>query len=740
MPKIPIIQSELSPGFQRTGGGDVTPISLDGLTQGAFRALDSVERRNAEQARLAEQVRQFAERQAEDEARVAVSNTMSQGHADWAERLQALQQSAPADAAGFTPATMKEFDAWRTEAEKTVPERGRNLFRMQSDSFRTQIHGRALAFETQARQAKLETDWEAGLDDDRRAVWADPGQYQDALARRATTADTLNLPPAVKGKLVARARDALTYTAAMGLVRNDPADVLRRLGYGYSPAQTPQEDGEWQIPADVQAERDTERLRMLKLEQADTSFDASTREAVGREITRLEAQMAARPPLRRPPPLKTEKVDITKDPVFGNLSPERLDTIANHALTLVRQQEAGARAATAAAQAEAAKLARGVMSAMDNGYPQDPAIVSQVKTAVRGTPMELEFLQAEVRFSEAQRFRLMSPAQQQQFLDATRSQANTPETAVTHQKLTAIKSSADAEIKRDAFTYGAKLLNLQPATVDWSSPQAVVQTLPARVQQASVISAKLGVEVAPITVQEAEAWGNHIETLPATQRSQNIAEMTQALGAPATVALIRTIREKNLPLALAINLGADGTTSGRYASEMLIRGQQAVKDKTVKVEGGAEVGWRAQIAKEIGDAYPNEDLRRDMIEASYLANIGMAAEGQSDPARAVRIITGGLTERGGAKVPLPRGVSADDFDKAVRGATSANVVNVPLGDAEQAKRAAVYVRGQPVPMADFLQSLPDARLVYVSQGRYSVQAGGALVLNAQGQRVIVRFP
>ncbi|QAZ38426.1 hypothetical protein C1M51_02760 [Methylibium sp. Pch-M] len=740
MPKIPIIQSELSPGFQRTGGGDVTPINLDGLTQGAFRALDSVERRDAEQARLAEQARQLAERQAQDEANVSVSNTMSLAHANWAERLAQQQQDAPAGAAGFTASTMKDFDAWRDETEKSVPERGRKLFRLQSDSFRTQIHGRALSFETQARQAKLETDWEAGLDDDRRAVWADPSQYQDALARRAVTADSLNLPPAVKDKLVSKARDALTYTAAMGLVRNDPADVLRRLGYGYAPPESPQQDGEWVIPADVQAERDAERMRILKQEQSDPSFDDGTRAAVGREIARLEAQMAARPPARRPPPLKTERVDLAKDPVFSNLSPERLDTITNHALTLVRQQEAGARAATAAAQAEGLKLARGVMSAWDNGYAQDPAIVSAAKRAVQGTPAEIDLLTAEARFGEAQRFRLMSPAQQAEYLSVTRPQATTPDAAVLHEKLTGIKASADAEIKRDAFTYGAKLLNLQPAEVDWSSPQAVAQTLPARVQQAAVISAKLGKEVAPITVQEAEAWGTRIEALPPLQRAQNIAEMTEALGAPASVALARTIREKNVPLALAIAMGSDGTTSGRFASELVLRGQQALKDKTVKVEGGAEVGWRAQITREIGDAYPNEDQRRDMIEAAYLANIGMAAEGGFDPARAVRMITGGLTERGGAKVPLPRGVSADDFDKQIRSATSANVLNLPQGDADQAKRAAVYVRGNAVPMADFLQALPDARLVYVSQGRYSVQAGGAMVLNAQGQRVIVRFP
>lgn len=739
MPKIPVIQSELAPTFQRTGAGGVTPVSLDGLTRGAFDVLDTVERRQAQEARLAEQARQVAERQADDEARVSVSNTMSLAHADWAERLQALQQSAPADAAGFTPSTMKEYDTWRDEAEKSVPERGRKLFRMQSDAFRTQIHGKALAFETQARQAKLVTDWDAGLDDDRRAVWADPSQFTDALARRQATAEMLGIPVAERDKLINKAVDALAYTAAMGQVRNDPADVLRRLGYGYSPPEKAQDSGDWQIPADVQAERDHERLRILEAEASDPQYDESTRAAVGREIALLKTTMGSRPPSKAPP-LKTEKVDISKDPVFSNLPPEKLDTIANHALSMVRQQEAGQRAQQAASTAEGLKIARGVMSAWDNGYPQDPAVVSQAKNGVRGTPHEIDLLNAEARFGEAQRFRLMSPAQQQQYLAETRPQASTPEGAVLHEKLSNIHTSTVAEIKRDAFTYGARILNLQPAEVDWSSPQAVAQTLPARVQQASVIAAKLGVEVAPITVQEAEAWGNHVEALPPQQRSQNIAEMTQVMGTQATGVLVKTMREKNLPLALAIGLGSDGTTGGRFASELVLKGQQAIKDKTVKVEGGAEVGWRAQIAKEIGDAYPNDAFRRDAIEAAYYANIGMASEGQGDPSRAVRIITGGITERNGSKVPLPRGVSEDDFDKAIRSATSANLLNVATGDPDQAKRAAVYARGQTIPMADFLRGLPDARLLHWGQGKYAVQAGGTVVMNANGDPVIVRLP
>lgn len=735
MPKIPIIQNELSPSFQPGSRRGVEPVDFSGVARSAFQVQSEFERRDAEAQRQAERLRDLQERQADDEARVAVSGAMSLAHADWTERLIASQQKAPADAAGFTTSTMQEFDTWAEQTEQGLPERGRNLFRTQANGFRVQVHERAIRFETGARQAKLVSDVEVGLDADRRVVWADPSQYETAVQARVGAIESLNLPAAERERQRSKAVDALAYTAAMGLVRSDPSAVLRRLGYGYSPGDldvTSQDQGEWQIPPDVQAERDTERLRILEAEAIDPQYSDDDRAAVRREIATVKSSIAARPTPRRAPPLKTEKVDISKDPVFRDLSPERLDAIATHALSAARQQEAVKRSEAAATVAEGTKLARGVMSAWDSGYPQDPSIITRAKQLVAGSPMETEFAQAEARFGQTQQFRLMSPTQQQQFLDVTRSQATTPDGAVLHEKLTSIKASADAEIKRDAFSYGAKLLNLAPAAVDWASPQTVAQSLPARVQQAAVISARLGVEVAPITVQEAEAWGNHVEALPPQQRSQNIAEMTQVMGPQASGALARTVSEKNKPLGLAIGLGADGTTAGRYASELVLRGQQAIKDKTVKIEGGAEVGWRAQIAKDIGDAYPSEDMRRDMVEAAYLANIGMAAEGQSDPARAVRIITGGLVDRNGAKVPLPRGVSADDFDRAVRGASVANVLGATDGQ--------VYVRGQAVPVADFLRSLPDARLVHAGQGRYSVQAGGALVLNARGQRVLVRFP
>jgi hypothetical protein len=82
----------------------------------------------------------------------------------------------------------------------------------------------------------------------------------------------------------------------------------------------------------------------------------------------------------------------------------------------------------------------------------------------------------------------------------------------------------------------------------------------------------------------------------------------------------------------------------------------------------------------------------------------------------VRLATGGIVERNGQKFPLPYGMTERDFDKrleAIKPATSP----------EQAPDGHVYVGRTPMPLEQFVATLPKASLVHAGQGLYNVRAG-----------------
>ena len=62
------------------------------------------------------------------------------------------------------------------------------------------------------------------------------------------------------------------------------------------------------------------------------------------------------------------------------------------------------------------------------------------------------------------------------------------------------------------------------------------------------------------------------------------------LTAPRIQALADQLDKGSKPLALSLKLGADGTTAGRMVSELVLRGAQALSDKTVKLDDQALAG------------------------------------------------------------------------------------------------------------------------------------------------------
>lgn len=270
-------------------------------------------------------------------------------------------------------------------------------------------------------------------------------------------------------------------------------------------------------------------------------------------------------------------------------------------------------------------------------------------------------------------------------------------------------------------------------TVQMNSIQDAQQVLAQRMSQIGQVEIAAGRKVSPLQPEEASQIARVIRMLPPDQQSSALASIgTIVPDSDRLAALAKQMHDKDNTLGLAMMLAGDRTTEGRYSSELLLRGDRAIKDKAIMMDTAKETGWRGSIANLVGDAFPNQEVRQQVIDSAYLINAGIVAGGgSSDPARALRLTVGSIVERNGVKVPLPRGMEEGDFEKRLKAITPADIA------AQTTDK--VYVGTQSIPVADFVKQLPNAALISAGQGRYNVKAGGTLVTNSQGQRITIRI-
>jgi hypothetical protein len=264
---------------------------------------------------------------------------------------------------------------------------------------------------------------------------------------------------------------------------------------------------------------------------------------------------------------------------------------------------------------------------------------------------------------------------------------------------------------------------------DMASAQAV---LGERMKEIGTVEAAAGRKISPLQPQEAETIGKLVRTMPPDQQSAALATFGKVINDPERLTdFARQIDAKDRVLGTAMMVGDLQTTQGRYVSELVLKGARAMKDKTISVDSAKETGWRAEIANEVGDAFPNQEVRERMIEAAFMVQAGFAAEGGGpDYKRALRLVAGEIVEHNGAKIPLPRAMDESTFEKRLTAIQ-------PAALAAQAPGGQVYVGKTPVPLDQFVKSLGDAALVSAGPGKYNVRAGMGLVTNSKGKRITI---
>ena len=679
MPKIRQYIAQQSPQGRLNVGPGIQALDFSGIAQGA-QALVQAQERVRTQLDL-------------DEARVKVENATSEAQMTWTERIAQAKTKAPADAAGFTEGTLKEFDAWaKPQIEGMQHPEGKKLLEDRFRRLRLGLHAEAFNFETGQRTKALAENYYTGLDDDRSAVLVDPSRWASAVSRRVALAESMNVTPDVRAKMVADARERLSHDAATGII-NQPGGPEAFLAL------------------------------------------AGVRSAKGAKGKEGAAQSDA-----------AERV--ASNPILSAMSPESLRSHIDRASMIVAQQEAAAAAEqqrrqheaemAAARRERAASQGFSILSAtVQNGYKVDESLPSMqaAMKAIEGTPYAQAYRDMLKQAPQNQAAAVLPIERQQAELDAWTLRRNTqgsgPEVEKEIARREKVLAATKAGVNADPLEHAASVGKFpQVSPLDVSSIDAMAQGLPMRSQQAAIAAEISGKHESPLRPAEAAKLRTMLSSLAPDQFGAQVAKLSAVVPGQQLVALARQIDPQDKSLALALAAGASMTTEGRTVSELIRRGAQVSKDRGVKEDTSAEFGVKASLAKEVGDAVPPA-ARADVLEAARLIYLAKQGEGSSiSVSGAVRLAIGGdIIEHNGRRLPVPAGVA--DLPARLQAYPRAAI------DA-QAPDGFVYLPGgRPMGVPEFLAALPSAQLEPDGLGRYLVRSGGSLVMNQKRRPIVV---
>lgn len=441
-----------------------------------------------------------------------------------------------------------------------------------------------------------------------------------------------------------------------------------------------------------------------------------------------------------------QDASLTGNPAFDAAGPEKLVALHKHAEAYVKVAANQALAQQQRQLKDAEDAYNGLRDFAISGQMPDQQYSLQVLAKVSGTPFERAaraLLDAALK--GAMHGTQPLPVQQQNLrqLDAaSRTQGTSPEQAKIVAQMRTITDTQTQAYKENPWAAATRFggqasMPEQPVTDATQAAQIVAQRLPFM----NGVETYAGVPVSPLQPGEAKAWADKLKALPPDQRAEALGQTGAMLSVPRAMALADQLDKHDKPLALALKMGLDRTTGGRAASALVLRGAQALEDKTVKKDDQALAGWRAEIAGLVRGALGDDRLESDVIDGAYYVRAAQDQEGIGGPnftrgigtgaPAAIAMVLGEPFTRQGVKSFLPRGMKEGDFDNKLEQYTPDRLREIaPTGQ--------LYVRGQPVSVTQVAARIRSYGLRYAGRGKYVPSVNNApMTLDQQGTTPLV---
>ena len=671
--QIPVYQQQTS-----VGGGaplpraDATPVSpaIGQALSNAGQGMANVAQGFATEATVEQRL---LREQEEQDAKAWSGKVASDSYLEWQKNLDDRKAAATGGAPNFTPDFLTDFDKYASDTVSSAPTpQAKQFLQQHLTSMRTQLGAQALSFEASARVADRVNNTAAAIDNWSNVVYSDPSKAGVALATIQQTMPDVG--PEARDKLMKTAQEKIPFFAASGALERD-AQAGNIAGIQATRAMLEGKDGESMDPA-----------RRASLITKAYGFENGILAAQQRQQQKADAEAAAR------------------------------ETAATNAYNKVFEN----------------LWSKGRYLSMQE--------ISETSAVVAGTTLEKPFQDLVKSQSQVAGFASMSLTQQESELERMRAAGSDPTLGVTSteqktyeqfEKINAAAQQAYKENPWKAAQDRGVIRDVPSVTI--TDVNSALQLIAQRMPQIGIVEDRAVRQISPLQPDEAEQLGRVISVLPPNQAASALAAIGNTIGTQARVAdLARQMGDKDRPLGMAMAFSNAQTTAGRFTAELVLSGARALKDGTVKPDTQKEIGWRSDIAREIGDATLNQEVRQQWIDSAYLIQAAISAEGGgTDISRAVNLATGGLRiQRDGSKIPRPYGMSDDTFTTRVNGLRASDFI-------AQAPDGNVYSGGVPIPLDKFAAQLSDASLVHAGQGKYAVRAGTGFVMNKAGQRIIV---
>jgi len=314
-----------------------------------------------------------------------------------------------------------------------------------------------------------------------------------------------------------------------------------------------------------------------------------------------------------------------------------------------------------------------------------------------------------------------------------------PASKIMLDRMREINSTQEAAYKENPWAAAARFAH-QPSIPD-EPVKDVADCIRQTAPLITGIEVAAGAPVSPLQPNQAKAYIEKLRGMQPDAAAKELGTVGAMLPLTRLEAMANQLDKQDKPLSLAMKLGTDGTNAGRPVAELLLRGAQALKDKTVKRDDTTLTGWRAEISALVRGTLGDAKAEDDAIDAAYYIRAAMDADASKAPGyhfgasaeEAVRFAVGVPLERNGVKTVLPREMDEDGFDARLKTFT-------PDTLRAMAPAGTFYVRGQPVPPEKVSSMLGQLGMRRDGKGGFVPSSGGSFVTLDPAGQVPLRLP
>lgn len=602
----------------------------------------------------------------------------SQSALDWTQNLQDRKLAALPGAPDFTPSVLSDFDQYasKTLANAPSPE-AKQYLQQHLTALRTSIGDQAIAFQGAAKVNLRVDNAQTTIQNAGKLVQQDPSQYLSALTNIRETMPEVG--PEVAKKLNDSAIQTLTNAAA---------------------SQT--------------------------LDQYPYALREATGQAMG--LNGFKGK--------------------TGVPWVDDATPDQVKSWNAAAITKINMLENAAARAAEAREKAAAGMVSDASDMSIKGQYMSPQYQAQLRSATTGTSFAAGAERLITGQAQVSGFASAPASDRNAVLNMLRTRGADPSTGTDPESQKQVEKfgTVDNEIRKAVAEnpwaasqkYG---VSKDAGLVNVGSVADAVKLIGQRGQTQDQLETWVGNQVSPLQPAEASQLSSILSGLPPVPRGEALAQIGAGLPRARLEALADQLDVKDKAQALALKLGSDRTTAGRSVADLVLQGAQSLKDKTIKKDDAALSGWRSEIAGLVRGTLSSEKVENDVIDSAYyvraaLDNAANAAPGyefkQKNEERAVALVLGQPMERNGVKTLLPRAMDESAFDKALS-------VYTPDTLKASAPDGTLYLRGQPVALQRFSDSITRYGMTRDGKGNFLPSTGGAFITTDKAGQLPLRL-